>query len=314
MLITIIFALLPIIFTILLGMLGAKNKHFSDQDANKLTKLILSYALPLSVFAGIWGTPRKIIIEDIPLAVWLIVSLFVCYILVLFFCKIILKQETKVSVLRALSIADPSVPFIGSAILPLLFSESISAIDIGICSLIINIILLPIAFALLDNVGNRKSIKKTQSFSINRRFIDTLKKPLVFSALLGFILSLVGLPMPTKLDSTFTVLGKAAGGLAMFTTGIILYFRKIHITRIVSKIVFIRNIILPGLVWIIMTLTSSPLNLRKIVILTLAIPTATMPTSLAIKYKTNESEIASIQLGSTAFAFVTLSFFMYLVN
>ncbi|AOR75265.1 hypothetical protein [Limosilactobacillus fermentum] len=48
------------------------------------------------------------------------------------------------AILRVMSIADPSVPFVGSAVLPLIFGANDSAITIGICTLTINVIMLPI--------------------------------------------------------------------------------------------------------------------------------------------------------------------------
>ncbi len=44
-----------------------------------------------------------------------------------------------------------------------------------------------------------------------------------------------------------------------------------------------------------MLLVNAPSELQRIVVLTLAIPTATMPTSLAIQFKVNEAELASTQ-------------------
>lgn len=79
MIVTLFFALLPIVVTICLGMLGAKIGDFDDKDSQKLTKLVLRYALPMSIFAGILGTPRKVIIADIPLACWILVGMIGTY-------------------------------------------------------------------------------------------------------------------------------------------------------------------------------------------------------------------------------------------
>ena len=220
----------------------------------------------------------------------------------------LLKTPNKTATLRALSIADPSVPFIGSAILPLLFGASISAIDIGISTLIINIILLPLVFTSLV------SDTATRQFNLIQRLHNTLKKPLVLSALAGFALALLGWQMPPALESTFTVLGKTAGGVAMFATGIVLYVRKISFNKRIISIVIGKNIIFPCIIWVSMFLLNMPNALQRIVVVTLAIPTATMPTNLAIQYKVNESEMASVQFWSTVLSFASLSIFMLLLS
>lgn len=308
MLKTVFFALLPILVTICLGIFAAHRQAFTEQDSKKFVVLIMDYALPLHVFSGIWAAPRKIIIEDMPLALWLVVSMFGCYLTLMLLQTKLLKTPNKTATLRALSIADPSVPFIGSAILPLLFGASISAIAIGISTLIINIILLPLVFTSLV------SDTATRQFNLIQRLHNTLKKPLVLSALAGFALALLGWQMPPALESTFTVLGKTAGGVAMFATGIVLYVRKISFNKRIISIVIGKNIIFPCIIWVSMFLLNMPNALQRIVVVTLAIPTATMPTNLAIQYKVNESEMASVQFWSTVLSFASLSIFMLLLS
>ncbi|WP_281166046.1 AEC family transporter [Liquorilactobacillus sicerae] len=301
MLKTLIFALLPIIVTLLLGYFAASKEYFDDHDSQKFVRLVMNFMLPLSVFAGIWQTPRKIIISDLPLAGWLLISILGCYCLMV---SINLRHHSLQSAaLLAMSVADPSVPFVGSAILPLLFGSSTSAITIGICTLIINILLLPIVFSSLN-----------LEHSFKKRILDTFKKPLVISALLGFILALLGWKMPTELVNSFELLGKGAGGLAIFAIGIVLYTRKILIKRLVVLTVLEKNLLFPLVIWLIMLALKLPTELQKIVVLTLAIPTATMPTTLGIQYNVAESELASIQFWSTVLSFVTLSLFLLILN
>jgi predicted permease len=302
--VTTIFALLPIMVTILLGMLSAKLKHFDAHDSEKFIKLIMNYALPLSVFAGIWKTPRSIIISDIPLMLWLLISMVVCYFVLYFVHSQAFHAPSNLSALRALSVADPSIPFIGSAVLPLLFGPNLSAITIGISSLIINVAILPFVFgAMVTGQGTGAAERVPAS----RRITKALSKPLVIAALLGFVLSLCGLQMPVELGSTFTVLGQASGGIAMFATGIVLYVHKINFTLPIGLNVLGKNLLFPAAVWLAMVLLGMPAALQRIVVITLAIPTATMPTNLAIQYGTHEPEMASIQFWSTVLSFVTLT-------
>lgn len=299
MLQTLLFALLPIVITIALGYFAAAHHYFDDHDSRLFVRLVMNFMLPLSVFSGIWSTPRKIIIKDIPLAGWLFVSIVGCYLIFLVLYRHILHTNLHIASLRAMSVADPSVPFIGSAILPLLFGNSLSAITIGICTLIINIILLPMVFGALS-----------QGESLGSRVISTLRKPLVAAALLGFAFALLGWQMPEELAGSFELLGKGAGGLAIFATGIILFTRKILVNRTIVTTVISKNILFPIIIWGIMLLIHTPSELQRIVVLTLAIPTATMPTSLAIQFKVNEAELASTQFWSTVCSFVTLAVFL----
>lgn len=305
MLVTLVFALLPVIVTIGLGIIAAKIGDFDEHDSQKLTKLVLKYALPMSIFAGITTTPRKVIIADLPLAFWILLGMIGTYFI--FWAVMRLSHvEPKVAILRSMSIAAPSVPFVGSAILPLLFAQSIASIDIGLSSLLMNVILVPIVFWQLAG-GNKE-------MSLGRRIINTLKQPLVFAALLAFVLALCGVQMSKSVAPTFTTLGQAAGGLAMFATGLILANRSMKLTKQIASNVFFKNLVVPAVIWGLMVLFKMPAHLTQVAVVTMAIPSAAIPTILAIRNHANEVEIAATQFYSTVTALATLSAFMLLLS
>ena len=299
MLSTLIFALIPIFVTIGLGYLAARRGIFNDQDSKKFVKLVLTFMLPLHVFGGLWSTSRKILIANVPLMGWLMLSMTGCYLIMILIYRFGLHNSRQLATLRAMSVANPSVPFIGSAVLPLLFSTSNSAITIGICSLTVNIIMLPIAF---DALSSDRSPWK--------RLAATFKKPLVIAAVLGFFLTLCGTQMPSQLTSTFDLLGKGAGGVAIFAAVIVLGTRHLSFNQTILGTVLLKNIVFPLIVLLIMWIAGTPAVLRRLVVIALAIPTATMPSTLAIRFGVNEKELASTQFWSTAFSLVTLSAFV----
>nr|WP_278781461.1 AEC family transporter [Limosilactobacillus mucosae] len=282
MLSTLIFALIPIFVTIGLGYLAARRGIFNDQDSKKFVKLVLTFMLPLHVFGGLWSTSRKILIANVPLMGWLMLSMTGCYLIMILIYRFGLHNSRQLATLRAMSVANPSVPFIGSAVLPLLFSTSNSAITIGICSLTVNIIMLPIAF---DALSSDRSPWK--------RLAATFKKPLVIAAVLGFFLTLCGTQMPSQLTSTFDLLGKGAGGVAIFAAGIVLGTRHLSFNQTILGTVLLKNIVFPLIVLLIMWIAGTPAVLRRLVVIALAIPTATMPSTLAIRFGVNEKELAS---------------------
>ncbi|MGM9888095.1 MAG: AEC family transporter, partial [Limosilactobacillus sp.] len=284
MLSTLIFALIPIFVTIGLGYLAARRGIFNDQDSKKFVKLVLTFMLPLHVFGGLWSTSRRILIANVPLMGWLMLSMTGCYLMMILIYRFGLHNSRQLATLRAMSVANPSVPFIGSAVLPLLFSTSNSAITIGICSLTVNIIMLPIAFDALSS-----------DRSPWQRLAATFKKPLVIAAILGFLLTLCGTQMPSQLTSTFDLLGKGAGGVAIFAAGIVLGTRHLSFNQTILGTVLLKNIVFPLIILLIMWIAGTPAVLRRLVVIALAIPTATMPSTLAIRFGVNEKELASTQ-------------------
>ena len=119
-----------------------------------------------------------------------------------------------------------------------------------------------------------------------------------------------GTQIPTQLTSTFDLLGKGAGGVAIFAAGIVLGTRHLSFNKTIFGTVLLKNIAFPLVVLLIMWIAGTPAVLRRLVVIALAIPTATMPSTLAIRFGVNEKELASTQFWSTAFSLVTLSAFV----
>src|ERR1700681_4533716 len=66
---TILSALAPIVFTVLLGFVAAWRHDFGPKEASVLNRMVLLYAVPLALFVGTVGTPRADLVQDIALLV-----------------------------------------------------------------------------------------------------------------------------------------------------------------------------------------------------------------------------------------------------
>lgn len=116
--------------------------------------------------------------------------------------------------------------------------------------------MLPIAF---DSLSSDRSAVK--------RLADTFKKPLVIAAILGFLLTLGGSKMPTQLASTFDLLGKGAGGVAIFAAGIVLGTRHLSFDKTILTTVMMKNIVFPLVVLLIMMAAGVSHDLIRLVVI-----------------------------------------------
>ena len=82
MLITIITALLPIIVTLGLGLFSGYKQQFNQTQAETLNKMIMLYALPLMLFAGILGTALTEILQNIDIHFWVLAGILGGFLLV----------------------------------------------------------------------------------------------------------------------------------------------------------------------------------------------------------------------------------------
>ena len=76
---TILSALAPIVFTLLLGFVAAWRHDFGPKEASVLNRMVLLYAVPLALFVGTVGTPRADLVQDIAFVVAIFVAIVGLY-------------------------------------------------------------------------------------------------------------------------------------------------------------------------------------------------------------------------------------------
>jgi len=108
---TILGALLPMVVSILLGFVAAWRHDFGSKDASTLNRMVLQYAVPLTLFTGTVMTSRKAFSQDLPLVITLCVGITGFYCVVFLFSRLVLHMQVSSSALSALTASAPAVPF-----------------------------------------------------------------------------------------------------------------------------------------------------------------------------------------------------------
>lgn len=314
MLDTIITALLPIVVTLLLGYFAGSRHEFNKDQATVLNRMVMLYALPLLLFSGILSTPLTDIVKNADVFLWVFIGMIGGFAAVFLISLILFKSSSRLAALRAIAIAGPAVPFVGTPVLGVLFpAEADIAIAVG--SLLMNLIQVPLALIFLAGSNNDSQKSNGNVFSI---FINSIKnsliQPVVWAPILAFILLLIGLDMPKFLKGSFILLGQSTGGVALFAVGAVLYAQKISVSVPVIINVLSKNIVLPLVILAMMIALSIPHVERSLVSVTLAIPTASIAVIFAVEYKTGEQEMASTLFWSTILSVITMGGFIWLTS
>lgn len=312
----IISALLPITIILLLGYFAGYHHDFSKDQAGILNRLVMLYALPLSLFSGLVTSSFSQIIEQKDLAIGLFIGMVVFYFIVYVLARFVFRQTNKLSALLALAIAGPAVPFVGTPVLGSLFG-TISAMPIAIASIYMNLIQVPITIILLSMGNGNSSDDSNSQESKTKNFFDhvlaALKEPVVWAPILALILVLFGIKFPPSFISSFDLLGKATGGVALFASGIILFSYKVTFNKTVLATLLSKNVLLPFAVWAIIYFCGFPVTIIKETVLTMAIPTASIAIMLSIQYKEGEQIISSTLFLSTILSILTMGMFIALL-
>jgi malonate transporter and related proteins len=326
MLDTVLGALLPMVVTFLLGFVAAWRRDFGPKDAAILNRMVLLYAVPLMLFAGTVSTPRAELSRDIPLLIALCVAIVGLYGVVLLLSRVAFRQRMGTSALAALTASAPAVPF--SAVLGYLFGGP-SAIPIAIASLVINLTVVPVTILLLtlgtageDSQGKGPAKDGEHSAShpashgsvLVAKLAETVKAPIVWVPVLAFVIALSGASIPQLIVHSLSMLGHASGGVALFTSGIVLASGTIKVNRHVLLVVFLKNIVQPALVLGGLRWLGYGNPIVSEAVLTTAIPAMPMVIMLAVQYRVAEAEAASAVFLSVVGSVITMGVFVALTS
>ena len=300
-------AILPVIITVIIGYISGKRKDFNWQQAGDINKIVMRYALPLSIFSNMVMTPRHIVMTMGPVAVAIILALILSFVIPLLVARYLFRRNLALSTLQALAIGSPAVPFIGTSVLAFLFG-TVSASLITVSSITQNVFQLPLVMILMSVATGDKS----QHISFGARVVNAIKQPVVWSPVIALIIVLADIHIPQTISMSLGLLGKASGGLALFAAGIVLYTRSIVITTATIITVIARNILVPGACYLILLKMGFSMEQIKEVVLTMAIPVGSIAIIIAMQYKTGEQEMASTMALSIIASIITMGGFIFL--
>jgi predicted permease len=310
------------VVTFLLGFVAAWRGDFGPKDAAILNRMVLLYAVPLLLFAGTVSTPRAELSQDLPLLIALCVAIVGLYGAVLLLSRFAFRRRLSTSALAGLTASAPAVPF--SAVLGYLFGGP-GAVPIAMASLVVNLTVIPVTILLLtlDTAGEESQGKcpakeeehlelppATCGSALAAKLAETVKEPIVWAPILAFVIALSGIGIPQLIIHSLSLMGHAAGGVALFGSGVVLASLRIKVNRHVLFLAFLKNVVQPALVlgglrWLDY---GNPIVSKAV--LTTAIPAMPMAIMLAVQYRAAEAETGSAVFLSVIGSVITMGTFI----
>jgi len=264
--------------------------------------------------------------QDIPLVIALCIAIIGLYAAIFLLSRFAFRARVGISALAALMASAPAVPFVGPAVLGDLFGR-LSAIPIAIGSLVINLTVVPVTILLLtlDTPGEDLQAKNPAAHDgghsapshlsiLAAKLGETVKEPLVWAPVLAFVVVLTGARVPQLIVQSFSMLGYASGGVALFASGIVLASGKIKANSFVLIFVVLKNIVQPALVLGGLRWLGYSNPILKEAVLTVAIPTMPIVIMLALQYQVAQNEVASTVFLSVIGSVLTMGNFIALTS
>lgn len=308
-------AMLPIVVTLLLGFVAAWHHDFTGEQASILNRMVMRYALPLSLFTGLVVTRRSELLSDLPMTLAVAGSMVGSYLVAFAVTHWVLRQDIGVAALVGLAIGGPAVPFVGTSVLGFLFGST-SAVPIAVAGIVMNLIQVPLTMILLEHRtgGAKDRPAGAPPRTLRESVLSALKEPVVWAPFVALVLVLFGVGLPKAVTQAFGLLGTTTGGVALFASGVVLFAHKVAVDRGVAAVVLARNVVVPGVLLLILGAVGMNAAGVQQSVITMAIPSASIAVILAVQYRTAQKLMASTLFLSTILSLGTMAAFIALAG
>ena len=301
---TILNALVPVFFGIILGYVGGKTRDLDNRHVGELNALVMDFAVPASIFAAVVQASRAELLGQLPLAALLSGSMLVLFALTYVLARRVYGFTASEASLQALT---TSLPNYASAGLPLiaalLGSKQLVAVAVAIaCGAIV---VSPITLVILER--NAKDSRK----SVGASLVSAFRKPIVLAPLVAVAFVLTGIGLPTFAIRSFTLTGQVAGGAGLFLTGLIVSAQVLKLDANVTIQTLISDVVHPMLVAALAWLFGvAALPAREAIVLA-ALPAGFFGILFGLRFGTSPGVSGTTLIASTVLSAVTLSAAIY---
>ncbi|QIM50393.1 AEC family transporter [Pusillimonas sp. DMV24BSW_D] len=289
-------ALGPIIFGLIVGWICGFYNIFKQDTTQVFADFVVKIALPIALFLAAINTSSSVILNvDFMLA--LAVGLIVTFVIGLVAGKFLFRHNRKDTTLQALTVSFPDMAYCGPPVLlATVGSSGLIAMVIG--NLIYAVIILPIAIILLSG--------HNQKGGAAQQIKNAVKQPLVILPILGAVLALLGVKLPTVVAASINEIGETAGGVALFFLGLLLSHTRFSINFEIAFNVIIKNVLQAALILTTGIIIGLEGDLLKAAFLIGVLPTATAVPALATGHQAYESQAAATVFISTIASLISI--------
>ncbi|WP_291329729.1 AEC family transporter [Desulfovibrio sp. UCD-KL4C] len=289
--------LIPIFLMILGGAFAYRSEILPENSATVLNGFVCYFTLPALIFGSLATTPINEIARG-RFITGTVASMLISYLLMFIFSKYVFKSHYTESAMRAMTGSFPNCAFLGLPVMLSLFGHGKDVLIATTISILIPTLLIIIVVAKFSLYRADKD--KSLFLIIYSIVILTLKTPLVISALIGIVFSILQISLPAFFTKALHSFGMSSIPCALFAVGIVLSKQKIKLEW--SKILlvnFSKMILHPVLAAVFLSLLKVPENMLIMGVVSSGMPAAAITCVLSQEYETLEMETSASVLITT---------------
>ena len=285
-----------------LGMFSRHKEIFSSKDKIVLNSFVYRFALPALFISTISSIQFNQLEMEIIIGSVAPIFISLIFIIFLYLLKLLSKEQM---IIASITMAFGSNAFFGIAYFDSLYGGEILEYAVFTASVLGMLgIILSVAFLEYAKNGEVKV----------GIFFNVLKSPPVFAIFIGVALALFGIEIEF-FDKASALLGKTAGGLAIFVLGMFIYDTfSLKLIKEALPYVILRALLLPLSTFIVLlSLPTMTETTYTFLLQQSGIPAAIALAIVAQRYEYHEKKIAAIVMLSSLLSFLVLGL-LYLVS
>jgi predicted permease len=206
-----------ILFVLGLGYWAGRRGDFTQDQASGLLHLVLTYALPATLFVSIVRSTRAELVADGDMLLLAAIVLVGAQAASFAVARLVFHRDRREAAIASLVAGSPTVGFLGIAVLAPMFGAP-SALAVAVVALVINLVQLPAVLLLLAPAGTRPGAAVARA----------ALQPLVLVPFVAVLLVLADLRPPAFLMPPLTLMAHANSGVAVFAAGLVLAPRRLR--------------------------------------------------------------------------------------
>ena len=297
-------SIVPVFFVMAVGYLAGWTRDIDNHHVAELNALVMDFALPSSLFVAMVQTPRAQLLQHSFLMVVLGLSMLVIYGLAFFLQRRVFKLATREAAVLSLTAAFPNLASAGLPLIGSVFGAR-ETVSVAISLAVGSILLSPLTLVLLETGG--ETAKDVPAF---RRIVPSIGtsilKPVVIAPIVGMVLTLCDVEVPRLLDTSLTLIGVSAGGVALFLTGLILSSQPFKLNGTVASGTLLKNVVHPLLAAGLVTALAAPQLIGREAIILSAVPSGFFGILFGLRYGVVSDNVGSTLIASTILSAATI--------
>jgi malonate transporter and related proteins len=299
-------ALVPVFFGLGLGYYAGLRGRVDNRNVAALNTTLMHFVLPCSLILGVGRTPPAVLRSQFSLLAVIALAMLAIYGIAFWLERRIFHKTAAEAAVQSLTVAFSNNVAVGLPLLSSLYgAPGLVAVAAAIMAGVL--VLSPITLVLLEchAAGAEASFQPLWK-RVEPAVLTSLRRPVILAPLCALLLPLTGHALPGIAAHALDLVGKAAVGLALFLTGLILSAQPLRISPGVACGVVLKNIVQPAIVVLLLLLLHLHGDIAREAFLLAAVPAGFFGTVFGARYGVRSHDASSTLLLSTVLSIVTL--------